>query len=259
MYQPHSTSYSISFALSPGDRINNLLRDMERIELDQVEVDRVIHSVQVRYCQYEPELHAEVVRLLEKLQEAQRAQDERLCEEINLEEDTPEWCEGVNLHIMSTCRDLVPVGEVIDHKRYEDERLKQYTSMIKQCMQLCHPDKVHRQPSHIRKQLLNMFHEVRRLKDEHDELLLVVLYIRIHHTLGLTITASNQQLLEPLMLHLECERRRLQELMLNPFYEVYESEQEGNMGEARLKYRKIVEEYIHDLRVQAGEADFVAH
>ncbi len=232
------------------EKIDGYMEDMDSIKAEQEEVERLMYATYGKFCRLEPELVAKL-NALREIEKGAYADSEEVEEFEHVLETFKEVTPAFEGPI-SQCRDLVPVGPLVDHevKKARHVEHDQYRTMIRTCLQLCHPDKVNKHDSTVRKKLLAMFHDVRELQEERDDLRLVVVYIKVHRLVGRELSASAQQMIQPLLMFIDGERRLLQDMMCQPLYEVYEADASNDTDKARVLFRFYIKEEINRLQSQ---------
>lgn len=232
------------------EKIDGYMEDMDSIKAEQEEVERLMYATYGKFCRLEPELVAKL-NALREIEKGAYADPEEVEEFEHVLETFKEVTHAFEGPI-SQCRDLVPVGPLVDHevKKARHVERDQYRTMIRTCLQICHPDKVHKHSSTVRKKLLAMFHDIRELQEERDDLRLVVVYIKVHRLVGRELSASAQQMIQPLLMFIDGERRLLQDMMCQPLYEVYEADASNDTDKARVLFRFYIKEEINRLQSQ---------
>lgn len=112
--------------------------------------------------------------------------------------------------VMSECKDLVPAGCVVDltEEAYgptKPSQEEEYFNLLKRCLQLIHPDKLHKQnlTPEVKKKLLVHYHTLMQLRRNPNGVDLLFTYFDVCKLLGIAIDERAQSYIQVLNLKLE--------------------------------------------------------
>lgn len=194
----------------------SLARNIKETEEANETLSKMIDSEFQRLAGLCPEIMGRLNDVRVQLQVAMAAKEA----ESEARESGPEltWADVE----MSDCKAVVAVGRLGEGERKEQEQDLEYGALVRKCLQMIHPDKLHKKSlrSEDKKKLLLRYHEVMRLRKDKCGASLLFIYFEICSILGYAVDERAESYIKVLRLKLEEVERLNMMLKLSPLFKI---------------------------------------